>query len=299
MSEVSGVLVLDKPMDMTSHDAVNIMRRLYNTKKVGHTGTLDPMATGVLVILIGRAAKAAEYLVSDNKGYRAGLALGVTYDTGDTTGTLLSESGNVPLCEECEKAIASFIGKGRQIPPMYSALKVDGRKLVDLARKGIEVERKPRDIEIYNISSEYVDQRNYFINVECSKGTYIRTLCEDIGAKLGCGGAMSSLRRTRSGEFDLGCAHTIAELEEMSLEERQALLMPIESLFSDLEEVVLPEFFTRLARSGQEIYLKKISRNIELGKKVRLCDKNGFFALGEVREFEEGNAIKPIKQFVL
>ncbi len=298
MSEVSGVLIVDKPTDMTSHDAVNIMRRLYNTKKVGHTGTLDPMATGLLVILIGRAAKAAEYLVSDEKKYIAGLKLGVTTDTGDTTGKILTESDDIPDRERVLETIESFVGKGQQIPPMYSALKVDGQKLVNLARKGKTVERKPRDIEIFSIGAEGED-RDYTLIVHCSKGTYMRTLCEDIGQKLGCGGTMSSLRRTASGNFELEKGYTVEALREMEYEDRVKLLLPTESLFEELPVVKLNGFFLKLFRSGQEIYQKKIKTSYPLGQRVRVYDENGFFALGEVREYDEGLAVKSIKQFVL
>lgn len=298
MTEPNGVLIVDKPTDMTSHDAVNIMRKLYNTKKVGHTGTLDPMATGLLVILIGRAAKAAEYLVSDEKKYEAGLRLGVKYDTGDITGTVMEESEVIPDKENVMEAIGSFAGKGRQIPPMYSALKVDGQKLVNLARKGKTVERKPRDIEIYSIEADG-EGKDYTLKVHCSKGTYMRTLCEDIGEKLGCPATMSSLRRFASGNFELTKGYTIDELREMEYEERVKLLLPTESLFEELPIVNLNGFFLKLFRSGQEIYQKKIRTHFSVGQRVRVYDENGFFALGEVREYDEGLAIKSIKQFVL
>ncbi len=298
MSEPSGVLIIDKPADMTSHDAVNIMRKLYNTKKVGHTGTLDPMATGLLVILIGRAAKAAEYLVSDEKKYEAGLLLGVKYDTGDVTGTVLESSQDIPEKEKVMKAVNSFIGKGQQIPPMYSALKVDGQKLVNLARKGKTVERKPRNIEIYSIEAEGQD-REYSLKVHCSKGTYMRTLCEDIGERLGCPATMSSLRRFASGSFELTRGYTIDELRNMEYEDRVKLLLPTESLFEELPIVKLDGFFLKLFRSGQQIYQKKIRTRYPVGQRVRVYDEKGFFALGEVAEYEEGSAVKSIKQFVL
>ncbi len=298
MNEPSGVLIIDKPADMTSHDAVNIMRKLFNTKKVGHTGTLDPMATGLLVILIGRAAKAAEYLVSDEKKYEAGLLLGVKYDTGDITGKVIEESRDIPEKDRVLEAISSFIGKGQQIPPMYSALKVDGQKLVNLARKGKTVERKPRDIEIFSIDTEG-EGNEYKLNVHCSKGTYMRTLCEDIGEKLGCPSTMSSLRRFASGNFELTKGFTIDTLKAMEYEDRIKLLLPTESLFEELPVVSLNGFFLKLFRSGQEIYQKKIRTHHAVGQRVRVYDENGFFALGEVMEYEDGSAIKSIKQFVL
>ena len=298
MTEPSGVLIIDKPTDMTSHDVVNIMRKLYNTKKVGHTGTLDPMATGLLVVLIGRAAKAAEYLVSDEKKYEAGLLLGVKYDTGDITGTVIEESDTIPEKVRVLEVIDSFIGKDQQIPPMYSALKVDGQKLVNLARKGKTVERKPRDIEIFSIEADG-NERDYTLKVHCSKGTYMRTLCEDIGEKLGCPATMSSLRRFASGNFELTKGYTIDELRDMEYEDRVKLLLPTESLFGELPVVALDGFFLKLFRSGQEIYQKKIRTHFPTGQRVRVYDEKGFFALGEVMEYEDGSAIKSIKQFVL
>lgn len=298
MTEPLGVLIIDKPTDMTSHDAVNIMRKLYNTKKVGHTGTLDPMATGLLVILIGRAAKAAEYLVSDEKKYEAGLLLGTKYDTGDVTGKVIEISDSIPEKEKVFSAVNSFIGKGRQIPPMYSALKIDGQKLVNLARKGKTVERKPRDMEIFSIEAEG-EGKEYRLKVHCSKGTYIRTLCEDIGERLGCPAAMSSLRRLASGNFELSEGHRIDELKAMEYEERIKLLLPVEALFEELPVVTLDGFFLKLFRSGQEIYQKKIRTHHPVGQRVRVYDEKGFFALGEVMEYEDGSAIKSIKQFVL
>ena len=212
-TEPCGVLVLDKPAGMTSHDAVNKIRRLYNTKKVGHTGTLDPMATGVLVILIGRAAKAAEYIVSASKRYTAGLLLGLTTDTLDTTGTVTGESDDIPASERVLSSLADFRGRQAQVPPMYSAIKKNGVKLVDLARKGVALELPPRDIEIFELEGSAISEREYSLEIYCSKGTYIRSLCRDIGDRLGCGGVMSSLRRTAGGNFDLSAAHTLEELE--------------------------------------------------------------------------------------
>ena len=191
-----GILLVHKPQGITSFDVVARIRRLYGTKKVGHTGTLDPLATGVLVILLGRTAKAAEYLVADKKTYLAKLTLGLTTDTEDITGKVLTESKNIPSSDAVKSACSEFLGKIKQIPPMYSALKVDGKKLYDLAREGIEVDRKARDIEIFRLDCTPTDKENeYALLVECSSGTYIRTLCADIGAKLSCGGVMSALHR--------------------------------------------------------------------------------------------------------
>lgn len=300
-NEICGVVIVDKHEGVTSHDIVFKIRKLFGTKKVGHTGTLDPMATGVLPVLIGRSAKASEYLLAEDKAYEATVQLGITTDTEDTSGTVLTRCDALPTKEQFFEACNHFVGDIMQIPPMYSALKVNGQKLVDLARKGIEIERQARPIRVFSIVPSVVDEEKgvYKLSVECSKGTYIRTLCADIGAFLGCGASMSALRRTKSGNFTINYAHTIEDIEKMSYDERVALLMPTESLFKELDSVTLSDFYSRLCRSGCEIYQKKIGASFTVGTKVRMCDKNGFFALGEVREYPDGLAIKALKLFVL
>ena len=297
--EPSGVLIVNKGEGMTSHDVVNKIRRLYATKRVGHTGTLDPMATGVLVVLIGRAAKAAEYLSADSKEYVATLRLGITTDTEDVTGKVLTEADVIPTADALTAACAGFVGDIMQIPPMYSALKVDGKKLCDLARQGVEIERKARPITVHSLCATPTERESdYILRVACSSGTYIRTLCADIGASLGCGAAMATLCRSRAGDFKIEDSHTLAELEEMSTEQRLSLLLPIESLFSDLPEARLPAFYEKLSRSGCEIYQKKIRTSFPVGTRLRLYSESGvFYALGEVREYENGSAIKSIKLF--
>jgi tRNA pseudouridine55 synthase len=299
--EPCGVLVVNKPEGITSHDVVGKIRKIYGTRKVGHTGTLDPLATGVLVILLGRAAKAAEYLVADRKTYKARLTLGLTTDTEDITGKVLSHFDDIPNEEEVLRVCSEFLGKIKQIPPMYSALKVDGKKLYDLAREGIEIERQARDIEIFRLDCASTEKLNeYELLVECSSGTYIRTLCADIGEKLGCGGVMSALHRVQAGGFSIKNSYTLEELEALEMDVRLSLLAPTESLFSELTMVKLPAFYEKLCRSGCEIYQNKIKTNLEVGSRVRLYSANGeFFALGEVREYENGTAIKAIKTFSL
>ena len=301
MNEPSGVLIVDKHTGLTSHDIVGKVRRLYGTRRVGHTGTLDPDASGVLVVLIGRAAKAAEYLVADTKRYRARLRLGLTTDTEDASGNILTECADIPDAATVIGACAGFVGDIKQIPPMYSALKKDGQKLCDLARRGIVVEREARDVTIHELICSPTDTpTDYILDVFCSSGTYIRTLCSDIGAALGCGGIMAELRRVEAGGFSIDSAHTIPEIEELSDDERISLLSPVESLFEAIPRVCLPAFFERLCRSGCEIYQKKIRTDYPTGQRVRLCDESGrFFALGEVGEYEGGNAIKSIKIFEL
>lgn len=299
---LSGVIAIDKPAGMTSHDVVGKLRRLYGTKQVGHTGTLDPMATGVLPVMVGRAVKASEYLCSDQKHYLAGMQLGITTDTEDITGNVLTHNEDLPKKEEVEAVLARFRGKIMQIPPMYSALKVKGQKLCDLARKGVEVERTPREIEIYRLEliESHEDKGLYYLDVVCSKGTYIRTLVADIGTALGCGGAMESLRRAAAGPFTLADCHSIESLSEMSEEQKIAALCPVETLFSECEKVVLPDFYAELARNGCEIYLSKLHLAYEAGTRLRLFRaKDGFFALGEVRAYPDGAAIKVLKLFKL
>ena len=296
-----GVLAVHKGEGMTSHDVVNRIRRLYGTKRVGHAGTLDPMATGVLVVLVGRAAKACEYISSDRKAYRAVLKLGIETDTEDITGEVLRESTEIPSFEKVESVCRDFVGAIKQVPPMYSALKVNGQKLYDLARQGVVIEREAREITVYSLSCEATAKNDEFIlDVECSGGTYIRTLCADIGAALGCGGAMAALERCEACGIKLSECYSLDALEEMEDGQRQGALLPIERLFEELDTVRLPEFFEKLFRSGCPIYQKKIKISFEVGTRVRVCDKDGnFFALGEVIDTEEGSAVKSVKIFEL
>ena len=291
-----GILLVHKPAGITSFDVVARIRRLYCTKKVGHTGTLDPMATGLLGVLVGRAVKASEFLTEKDKEYIAGLRLGLTTDTEDTTGKTLTESDDIPPKETVLETAKAFVGDIMQVPPLYSALKVNGQKLVDLARQGITVEREARPITIYALDIDG-DGKDYTMRVACSKGTYIRTLCADIGAKLGCGGAMSSLIRTKAGIFQLENAYTLEALEAMTPEERYAKLLPTELLFEDYPIARLSDFYAKLSRNGCEIYERKIGASFPLGEKLRVYDKNGFFAVGEVRQYDEGLAIKLLKRF--
>lgn len=298
---MNGFILLDKGEGLTSQAAVTRVKHLFGAKKAGHTGTLDPMATGLLPILLDGATRAGEFLLSSEKHYEATLRLGITTDTEDTTGTVLTESKEIPTQAEVEAILPRFRGTIQQIPPMYSALKVNGQKLVDLARKGITVEREPREIEIFSLEIQATDQRSdYILDVTCSGGTYIRTLCADIGAVLGCGGAMATLERREACGFPIAQAHTVAELEAMTEEERHALLIPTEALFSSLPAICLPAFYERLFRSGCAISLKKLKEDHSLGMRVRVCDASGnFFALGEIVDDERGLAVKSVKMFVL
>ena len=293
----NGVVIINKEIGPTSQGVVNRVKRIFGASKAGHTGTLDPMATGVLPVLIERGVKASEFMLSSDKHYIATLLLGATTDTEDVTGEILTESDNIPTESGVLSVVESFIGQYMQTPPMYSALKVGGKKLCDLAREGVTIEREAREVTIHSLTATKINDREYTLDVRCSKGTYIRTLCADIGARLGCGGCMKTLCRASASGFTLADAHTLTELENMTDAEREKCIFPVEYIFRKYDEVKLPQFFSKLAHSGLEIYLKKIYVDLPIGTLVRLSDDNGFFALGEVREYEGGLAIKPIRQF--
>lgn len=298
----SGILIINKPEGLSSHMIVNRVRRIFGTKTVGHSGTLDPMATGVLPVLVGRAVKAAEYMQDHDKSYLAGIKLGTVTDSGDITGNVLSVyEGTLPDFETFKAAALSFVGTYMQTPPMYSALKVGGIKLLELARKGIEVERTARKVTVYGMD---VFEKNgeIFMAVDCSKGTYIRTLCEDIGAKLGCGATLCSLSRTKVGEYDIQNAYTLEQLAEMDEEALRGTLIPVETVFADLTELRLPSFYETLFKNGCEIYMKKlrppagIDREAE-GIMYRISGADGFIAIAETVRYPKGVALKCRKMF--
>ena len=296
---VSGVLIVNKHAGVTSHRIISICRRLYDTQRVGHAGTLDPIATGVLPVLIGRAAKAADYIIRHDKAYRCEMMLGLTTDTEDVTGMVLTRSESLPDEETVRAVCAGFTGKILQTPPMYSALKVGGQKLVDIARAGGEVERTPREIEIYSLGVEKLADDRYALDVACSKGTYIRTLCADIGRTLGCGAVMAELTRTRTGRFTLEEAVTAEELEAMTPEERLAVLRPVESLFEELPALELGEFHARLIRCGSDLYQEKLKSAFAEGTLIRLRRLGTFFALGRAGTKDGVPVIRLEKLFVL
>ena len=296
---VSGVLIVNKHAGVTSHRIISACRRLYGTRRIGHAGTLDPIATGVLPVLVGRAAKASDYIIRHDKAYRCEMRLGITTDTEDVTGEVLSRSDVLPSEEEVLRTCEGFVGKIFQTPPMYSALKVGGKKLVDIARAGGEVERQPREIEIYSLTAEKLADDRYALDVACSKGTYIRTLCADIGKALGCGAAMAALTRTRTGRFTLDEAVTIEALEGMTPEERLGMLRPVESLFTELPALELGEFHARLIRCGNDLYQEKLGTDLPDGALIRLRRGGAFFALGRACEKDGVRVIRPEKLFVL
>ncbi len=256
---MNGLIIINKPKGYTSHDVVNVLRKKLNTKKVGHTGTLDPNATGVLPILVGTATKISKYLVEHEKTYIATIKLGKKTDTGDAEGEIIEEDSNLRDIDknEVEEAIKSFLGKQSQIPPMYSAIKVDGKKLYEYAREGEEINIPTRKIFIKSIKLLNVNKENnsFEYEVEVSKGTYIRTLSEDIAKKLGTIGYMSSLRRTRVDKFDLKKAVTLESLEENKGKEffENVHFLKAEDVFSSLEKIVLNKRKEELFLNGVKL----------------------------------------------
>lgn len=249
--EMNGILLIDKPAGWTSSDVVAKLRGILHEKRVGHSGTLDPMATGLLVVFVGRATRAVEFAESHDKRYLAGLRLGLVTDTQDITGSVLSQCSSDVSRETLEAALGAFRGRISQVPPMYSAIKVKGQKLYEIARRGGEVERKPREINISELRLTGRDGEDWLLDVSCSKGTYIRTLCNDIGAALGCGGCMSALRRLRCGGFALEDAYTIQQVQQAADRgEAESLLLPTDSLFRYAPAYTAGARAERLIRCG-------------------------------------------------
>lgn len=279
---VCGIFVVDKPVGAPSQAAITQLRRTFGLKRVGHCGTLDPLASGVLPVMLGTATRVCDLLMDHEKTYTATIRLGLTTDSQDVTGEVLSEyAGALPSFEEFRAVSEQFCGEIEQVPPMYSALKKNGQKLVDLARKGVVIDREPRKVFIRSIRA-YEEGGKYKLDVCCSRGTYIRTLCADIGDKLGCGACMEALRRTSVGKFDLSQAVSLEELRSMTAEQALAHLLPVDEVFSELPELRLPAFFEKLFRNGERISLKKIGVHAEPGQKFRLYGEGGFYAIGEV-----------------
>ena len=291
----NGIINVYKEKGFTSFDVVAKMRGIFHQKKIGHTGTLDPDATGVLPVCLGNATKVCDLLLDKDKEYRAVLRLGVTTDTQDMTGAILKEEAVQVSEEEIRKTIASFVGKQLQIPPMYSALKVNGKKLCDLARAGVEVERKPREIEIFKISIEKIEIPRVTMSVHCSKGTYIRTLCNDIGEKLGCGGTMEELMRTRVSTFSIENAHTLKELEEAF---DPSWVASTDSVFLQYKEAVASDAAVKYIDNGNVIPMSYIKLNEEISDRewLRLYREDSRF-IGLYQFFAEKDAMKPVKLF--
>lgn len=289
----SGVIIINKEAGWTSFDVVAKLRRILGIKKIGHTGTLDPDATGVLAICVGKATRLVEKLSHADKVYEAGLLLGRTTDTQDISGEILSESKDYPNIDALENCINSFIGELEQIPPMYSAKKVNGKKLYELARAGKEIERKPSHIRVYDINITKPGIPNTQLRVRCSSGTYIRTLCNDIGNKLGCGGCMSSLNRTRVGDFMIEDSFKISEIEELVQKNDFSFVLPIDSFYREYPRVDGGEFTAKIIENGGFLPAKMLPK--EIVDTFRLYHPDGRFA-GIYKL--QGNLAKPVKMFL-
>lgn len=248
---MNGIINVLKPAGMSSHNIVAFIRKQLNMKKVGHTGTLDPYAAGVLPICVGKATKVSEYLLNDRKAYRAELDLSFSTDTQDAYGKIIDRSTNCPSSTEIREIIKSFVGEIEQVPPMYSALKVNGKKLYDLAREGKTIERKARKITIYKIDIISIKENKVMMDVECSKGTYIRTLCFDIAEKLKCHGHMSFLLRTKTGKFDISTALTLEEIDALNCNEIP--FMKIEDLLDNYPKLVVNNKYFEPLNNGCKV----------------------------------------------
>ena len=245
---MDGIVIVDKPQDWTSQDVVSKLRGVFKTRRIGHGGTLDPMATGVLPVFVGRATRGVEFFEHAEKTYEAVLRLGLHTDTEDITGTVLSEREVNISQAQFLSALESFRGQIQQIPPMYSAIKINGQKLCDLARKGREVERQPRTITIHTLECLEFCGNTARLLVHCSKGTYIRTLCKDIGESLGCGGCMESLRRVTAGEYTIENSVPLQTLIES--DDPGKYLLPVDSMFMAYPQVILTEKQEKCCRNG-------------------------------------------------
>ena len=251
---MNGIVIIDKPQGWTSQDVTARLRRVFNTRRIGHGGTLDPMATGVLPVFVGRATRGVEFFEHAEKTYEATLLLGTTTDTEDTSGTILEQKEVNLTQEEFLNILPRFRGEILQIPPMYSALKVNGQKLVDLARKGKTVERQPRPITVFELTCLEFSRNTARLRVRCSKGTYIRTLCKDIGDALGCGGCMAQLRRVQAGEYTIQEAVPLTELLEC--EDPQAYLRQVDTMFRNYPQITLTPNQEKRCRCGNAFSVK-------------------------------------------
>ena len=286
---MNGILLIDKEPDWTSSDVVAKLRGVLHEKRIGHSGTLDPMATGLLVVFVGRATRAAEFAGTHDKRYLASLRLGTVTDTQDITGNVIRTQPAVVSERRLREVLESFRGEQLQIPPMYSAIKIRGRKLYEIARSGGEVEREPRPIRINDISLAGCSGGDWLLDISCSKGTYVRTLCNDIGERLGCGGCMSALRRVSAGPFSVDHALTIDEVRRAAGEGRaEKLLIGTDRLFEGTKKCTASSAIEKKIRCGAEI-----KTGLPDGE-YRVYSENGdFLMLGRVA----GGTMKTVKSF--
>lgn len=298
MNDILGVINIYKEKGFTSHDVVNVVRKTLNRVKTGHTGTLDPDACGVLPICIGKATKIAEYIASDIKEYKAELLLGVSTTTQDTSGDVLKKAPVTSDIETIKETILSFVGDYYQTPPMYSAIKINGKKMYELAREGKEVERKKRHIKIFDITiNEVISNERVVFTVLCSKGTYIRTLCNDIGEKLGCGGCMASLLRTRSGQFFIKDSIKLDDFKQAVADGKlDSLLNPIEKVMPDYPHITISEAGNKYLYNGNKISINYLNeKDISENEKALIYDFQGNL-IGIYQSY--GDYIKPLTMLI-
>ncbi len=286
---MNGILLIDKPPFWTSNDVVSKLKGVLKERRIGHSGTLDPLATGLLAVFAGRATRAVSFAESHDKRYTAALRLGLRTDTQDISGNVISKGQTDVKDEELDRVLSCFVGEIEQTPPMYSAVRVNGKRLYELARKGIEVERKPRKITVYSIERKGRESGDIVLDIKCSKGTYIRTLCSDIGEMLGCGACMSALRRTEAGVFSVENAYTLDEvIREAEIGDVSSLLLPTETIFSEYERITVSASAEAKVRNGNPVSFSAPDGT------YRVCSQQGeFLALGKC----EDGIMKTIKSF--
>ncbi len=299
MTDSGGIINVYKEPGFTSFDVIAILRRLLGIKKIGHTGTLDPMAEGVLPVCVGKATKVCSLITDWDKSYETVLRLGLTTDTLDVTGEVTHAAGageSLPGTEEIKEAILSFEGGYEQMPPMYSAKKQQGRKLYELARAGVVVERKKAAVKICGIRiHEFITPDRVRFSMSCSKGTYIRSLCDDIGRLLGCGGCMESLKRTRVGPFTIENALTLREIEERLKAGDESFFDPTDSVFGDLKKVCIDDRFLKALLNGNRLPAESIDARLSAGEEIRVCLPGGDFAAIYRREEAD---YRPVRMFI-
>ncbi len=292
---MTGIICLDKPRDMTSFMAVKRASRILGVKKAGHTGTLDPMATGVLVIMLGHCTRFIELLPEHKKSYTARVRLGITTDTLDITGEILSESQVNVTLEQLSEASDQFKGDILQTPPMYSALKKDGQRLYDLARKGIEIEREQRQITIEKLEIYDFDGIEFSMDVTCSAGTYIRSLCDDIGRKLGCGAVMTELRRTNANGFSIENAVNLEELEALVKENNFTnKILSLENALMSYPEITVTTPQAKRFHNGGELEYARLHKNLEVGLYRVYSPERKLLGLGEIKEDKLSLSVKRV-----
>lgn len=296
---INGIVNVHKEAGFTSHDVVAKLRGIFGQKKIGHTGTLDPDATGVLPVCLGKATKVCDLLTEEDKTYRCTMLLGIVTDTQDISGSVLEEKEVRVTEQEVEKTILGFVGSYDQIPPMYSALKVQGKKLYELARAGKEVERKPRPVRIHQITIHRMELPRVEFEVTCSRGTYIRTLCDDIGRQLQCGACMERLVRTRVADFLLEDSLTLAQIENMVHNKKtDDIVLPVDQLFSHLPKCQVGEAYQKILDNGNRIPLEMVTgwQDSYRQKEIRIYDSEGRF-VGLYQFKQQEKDLKPVKIF--